>query len=138
MIVKFKKLGEVKIPTYAKPGDAGMDFYLPDNVDIFPGINKIDLKIAMEIPDGYVLFLKERSGISLGYGLEVLAGVIDSGYRGSISVVVRNNDNKSYFFERGSKIVQGVILPIPIVELKEVDELSESERGNKGFGSTGV
>ena len=138
-MVKFKKLKEVKTPTYGTEGSAGLDFYLPGeySITLQPGLNKIDLGIAMEVPEGYVLLLKEKSGLAVKHEMLRYAGVIDSDYRGEISVLYFYPKAETAKIMGGSKIVQGLFIPVSQFELKEVSELSDTIRGEGGYGSTG-
>jgi dUTP pyrophosphatase len=138
MIIKFKKLNkDAKIPTIAYADDAGIDLYADETVTIYTdNVKIIKTGIAVEIPPKHVGFIKERSGLSIKYGYNILAGVIDAGYRGEIGVVVKNTDMSPLKITKGTKIAQLVILSKPIVTLREVNNLSESERGQKGFGSS--
>lgn len=140
MKIKFKKLRDVKPPTYGTEGAACFDFYAPKNVTIQNRLsNKIPLGIAVEVPDGYALFIVPRSSTGLKTGLRQSnsIGIIDSDYRGEIAVIF---DVFTYWAEikKGDRIAQGYILPVTRIEFEEVDELSETERGNGGFGSTGI
>lgn len=140
MKVKIKKLvPEAAIPSYAKPGDAGLDLvatYIKVEDHNTYGYFEYGTGLAVEIPDGYVGLVFPRSSISkTGMLLTNSVGVIDSGYRGEIKFRFKYiSGTKSY--EVGDKIGQLIILPYPTIEFEEVDELSESERGDGGFGST--
>ena len=138
--VKIKKIdGDAKIPSYAHGGDAGMDIYSAENLTVKAGEHaKVRTGIAMEIPDGFVGLVWDKSGISMNYGLKTLGGVIDSGYRGEVVIGVVNLSKEDYVVEKGNKIAQILIQKVESPEIKEVEELSNSERGEKGFGSTGV
>ena len=166
--VKIKRLnGSVELPRYAKPGDAGFDLVAAEDVIIEPGETKvIPTGLAFEIPPGYEMQIRPRSGMSRKTKLRVVLGTIDSGYRGEVGVIVDNvsmveyasmprfkagilaGDNdfsitKPVKYEvikisKGDRIAQGVIAPCETACFVEADELSESERGNCGFGSTGV
>jgi len=136
--IKIKKLNQaVTIPQYAKDGDAGLDLIATKimwetDKDITYGTD-----IALEIPYGYVGFIFPRSSIRK-YGL-VLAnsvGVIDSGYRGEVQISFKKTSQISHY-NIGDKIAQLIILPYPQIELIEAEELSNTERGSDGFGSTG-
>lgn len=142
MKVKIKKLHEkAVIPKYAKDGDAGLDLTAVWHVN-HPNYsyNGFDLDeygtgLAVEIPQGYVGLLFPRS--SLSKKEQILAnhvGVIDSGYRGEIVMKFRSVDYKRY--DKGDRIGQLIIMPYPQVEFEEVEELSETDRGSGGFGST--
>lgn len=137
--IKIKKLHpDAKIPEFAHPGDAGLDLYVPETVTLEPGERKsIPLGIAMEIPDGYVGLMWDKSGVSHKHGIKAFGGVIDAGYRGEIHAGVMNLSDKMYVFEKGHKIVQILIQPVEHPIIKVVEELSDSERGEGGFGSSG-
>ncbi len=125
------------MPTKAHKADAGFDLYPPEYVTVEAfGSATIDTGVHVEIPEGYVGFIKSKSGLNVKLGLRA-EGVIDSGYTGSIVVKVYNDSIKAYTFARGDKITQLVILPIPHVELEKVDSLEDTERGSNGFGSSG-
>ena len=125
------------MPEKAHEVDAGFDIRTPRDV-LINGVASvtIDTGVHIEIPKGYVGFLKSKSGLNVKHNLTG-EGVIDSGFTGSIVVKLYNNGYELHRFNKGDKIIQLVILPIPDVELVLVDKLSETERGNNGFGSTG-
>jgi len=123
---------------YAKTGDAAFDLYAAKDVTIAPAERvQVGTGVALEIPDGYVGLIWDKSGLSHKFGLKTLGGVVDSGYRGEIMIGVINLSNEPYTFEKGHKISQIVIQKYEHCDIVEVDELSESERGASGFGSTG-
>ena len=132
---------ELPLPAYAHPGDAALDLYAADGVSLSPGDREaVPTGIAVAIPKGYAGFVQARSGRALKQGLALVnaPGLIDSGYRGEIKVIVINlARSHSIRIERGEKIAQLVIQKVTPIELKEVDELPGSERGEGGFGSTG-
>jgi dUTP pyrophosphatase len=137
--VKIKKLyDDAVVPTYAKQGDAGLDLTAThmtwDDTFIEYGTG-----IAIEIPVGYVGFIFPRSSVSKkeNFYLKNSVGVIDSGYRGEIKLRFNNNNNNDNVYLPGDKVGQLIIMPYPTVTLELVDELSDSDRGNGGFGSTG-
>ena len=139
MIVRFKKLSERAVtPQYAKPGDAGMDMVATSLVknEVF---YEYGTDIAVEIPEGYVGLVFPRSSISKTK--QILAnhvGVVDSGYRGEIKFRFKKLDwDSGEVYNVGDKIGQLIIIPYPTIELEEVGELSETNRGSNGFGSTG-
>lgn len=139
MQLKIKKLNsEAVIPKYATENDAGMDLYALESSEISP-LERVQIStgIAMEIPEGFVGLVWDKSGLSHKFGLKVLGGVIDSGYRGEIKVGLINLGKEKYTFEKGHKIAQLLIQPIAKAELVEVSDLSDSARGEGGFGSTG-
>ena len=139
MQVKIKKLSpEAVIPTYAKVGDAGMDLVATsmkfDGTQITYGTG-----LAMEIPEGFVGLIFPRSSIrKYELILSNSVGVIDSGYRGEIQATFKKeNGLDSLAYKIGDKIAQIMIIPYPPIEFDVVDELSDTERGEGGFGSTG-
>ena len=139
MKVNVKKLHpEAKLPTYAHPGDAGMDFFALEKTIILPK-ERVVVKtgISIEIPEGYVGLLWDKSGISFKHGLKTIGGVIDAGYRGEVGIAITNISDQTYTFEAGHKIAQMLIQKVEHVELIEVTELTETARGKGGFGSTG-
>lgn len=129
------------LPAYAHEGDAGLDLYAAEDVSLAPGDRAaIATGIAVAIPDGYAGFVHARSGRALQQGLALVnaPGLIDSGYRGEIKVIVVNLARKhTVRIRRAEKIAQLVIQQVAVVELDEVEELSSSERGVGGFGSSG-
>lgn len=139
-VLKFKKLNaEAKIPKYAYPNDAAFDLYSTEEVVIWPGKRyTFQIGIASEIPAGWYVSIRGRSSLALKYGIDVLAGVIDAGYRGEWGVVLVNLGEQPLQVEKGDKIAQASILPLPDqARIIEAEKLSGSERGVRGFGSTG-
>ena len=136
------------LPTRAHETDAGLDLYTPDDVvvvgsssDVWDevadiGSATIDTGVHVEIPNGYVGFIKSKSGLNVKHGLTA-EGVIDCGYTGSIVVKLYNHTSNDYHFKAGDKIAQLVLLPIIPPDLEVVDSLEDTERGDGGFGSTG-
>ncbi|HEY9583631.1 MAG TPA: dUTP diphosphatase [Candidatus Paceibacterota bacterium] len=139
MKIKIKKLHPLAIiPTYAHAGDAGMDLYTVEPCELEPGERKsLPLGIAVEIPEGYVGLVWDKSGLSHKYGIKNFGGVIDSGYRGEIHAGIMNLSDKFFRFDKGHKIAQLLIQKIEKVEFDEVLNLTETTRGDKGFGSSG-
>jgi dUTP pyrophosphatase len=129
------------LPSYARPGDAGLDLFSAEDVSLKPGERAaVPTGLAVEIPGGYAGFVHARSGRALREGLALVnaPGLIDSGYRGEIKVIVVNLDPADVVHvARGDKIAQLVVQPVVPAELVEVDDLAASERGDGGFGSTG-
>ena len=136
-----------KMPTRAHPWDAGLDLYTPENVTVpnatvYPfdevrlGAVTIDTGVHMAIPEGYVGFIKSKSGLNVKHGLTA-EGVIDAHYTISICVKLYNHTDETYEIKSGDKIAQLVILPCLLPELELVDSLEETDRGDNGFGSTG-
>lgn len=143
--VKIKRVKDVELPRYAKPGDSGFDLVAAEDTIIWPGETKVvQTGLAFEIPPGYELQVRPRSGISRNTKLRVILGTVDSGFRGEVRVIVDNTERnlgtnmKAHIIERGTRIAQGVIAPVITAHFEEVDELSVSQRGNQGFGSTGM
>ena len=130
------------LPTYAYEGDAGVDLYSSIDVTITPVARAvIPTGIAIALPNGYAGFVQPRSGLALRSGLSIVntPGLIDSQYRGEIKVIAINTDTSSPIeIHRGDRIAQLVIQEVPVVRLVEVDELDETQRGARGFGSSGV
>lgn len=125
------------MPEKAHKLDAGFDLRTPEDVIVPPGGNAIiDTGVHVEIPEGYVGFLKSKSGLNVKNGI-VSEGVIDAGYNGSIVAKLYNRHSVLKRFDKGDKITQLVILPIPEVEMVQVEKLEDTERGSNGFGSTG-
>ena len=126
-----------KMPTKAHDADAGFDLYAPRAFTVLRGASTIvDTGVHIEIPNGYVGFLKSKSGLNVKSGITG-EGVIDSGYTGSIVAKLYNNGHEPVRFEEGQKIIQIVFLPIPEVELELAENFEETERGDNGFGSSG-
>ena len=142
--VKVKKLREgALIPTYGSDCAAGADLYAcidTDSVTIAPGETKfIPTGISLEIPVGYGGFIYARSGIACKLGLAPAnkVGVVDSDYRGEVMVALHNHGTADASIENGERVAQLVIAPFLAVDFTEADELTDTERGEGGFGSTG-
>ncbi|MBR2454299.1 MAG: dUTP diphosphatase [Clostridia bacterium] len=142
-LIKVKKLSEnAKLPVYASESAAAADlFCAEDGKILIPAgeTRKISTGIAIELPEGYAGFIYARSGLATKTGLAPAnkVGVIDSDYRGEILVALHNHSNIDAFVECGDRIAQMVIAAAPQFAFEEADELTESERGAGGFGSTG-
>ena len=142
MTLKVKLDEGAKMPTKAHDTDAGFDLYSRENKYIPTGTSEVfDTGVHIEIPKGYVGFIKSKSGLNVNHNI-VSEGVIDSGYTGSIVVKLYNHSPSlsypGYHVNAGDKISQIVFLPIPEVEFEQVDEFLEiTERGDNGFGSSG-
>lgn len=132
----------VALPAQAYPGDAGLDLAADEHVTLAPGERAVvGTGLAVAIPAGYAGLVVPRSGLAARHGLsEVNApGLVDSGYRGELKVIVLNTDRETPFaIEPGMRIAQLVVVALPDVSVVEVGELPDSERGNGGFGSSGV
>ena len=139
MRIKIKKLRpDAILPTYAHPGDVGLDLYSLEDYELRPGERKIfDLGFALELADGYAAIVKDKSSLPRNGGVHTMGGVFDAGYRGEYNVNLVNLGSEPYGIERGHKIAQLLIVPIVRAELEETDQLSETARGTGSFGSTG-
>lgn len=128
------------MPARAYPGDAGLDLAACDRVELGPGERAIvGTGLAVAIPDGYAGFVQPRSGLAAEHGISVVnaPGLIDSGYRGEVRVVLLNTDAaRPFVIEPGMRIAQLVVLAAPELDVVEVEELPASERGDRGFGSS--
>lgn len=125
------------MPNRAHKADAGYDLYSRENAIIYPNsCGKFDTGVHMAIPEGYVGFLKSKSGLNVKHGIQS-EGVIDSGYTGSICVKLYNHGTRAVKIEEGQKISQLVLLPIITPDLELALSLDETERGDGGFGSSG-
>jgi dUTP pyrophosphatase len=138
MELKVRKIQkDAKIPRYGHKGDAGLDIFSVIHHELkSKEVKAIPSGIQMEIPEGYVGLIWDKSGISLK-GVHRLAGVIDSGYRGEVKVVMINLGKETFVIAKGMKIAQVLIQPVEGVNVIDVSELEESSRGEGGFGSTG-
>ena len=139
MKIKIKRLHtEAKLPTYAHPGDVGMDMYSLEDYELKPGERRIfPVGFALEFPEGYAAIVKDKSSLPMKHGLHTMGGVFDAGYRGEYNVNLINLGREAYQISKGDKIAQLVIYPVAIAELEEAEELSETSRGLGQFGSTG-
>lgn len=166
MNVNIKRLHEdAVIPKYAHDGDAGVDLVAIEDVIIEPGETAlVKTGLAFELPDGYEIQIRPRSGITLKTKLRVQLGTIDSHYRGEVGVIVDNTHRrrlsandwyalsieeksikgpavhpiKTYIIRKGDRICQAVIAPVIRANIQEVHELNKTERGDSGFGSSGT
>jgi dUTP pyrophosphatase len=130
------------VPARAYEGDAGLDLAACERVELGPGERAlVGTGLAVAIPDGYAGFVQPRSGLAAKHGITIVnsPGLVDAGYRGEVKVALLNTDAREAFVvEPGMRIAQLVVLPVPGLEPVEVDELPESERGVRGFGSSKV
>jgi dUTP pyrophosphatase len=131
---------EAVVPERAYAGDAGLDLASCERVELAPGERAlVGTGLAVAIPEGYAGFVQPRSGLAARHGLTIVnsPGLVDSGYRGELRVALLNTDaSEPFVVEPGMRIAQLVVLPVPELELIEVDELPSSERGVRGFGSS--
>lgn len=155
--LNVKKLHpDAKIPTRNNPTDAGLDLYANETVTLMPRSFEVEgcderldalaedkaraivsTGIAIEFPPGYGFFIHDRSGLSAKFGVHRVAGVADEAYRGEIKVALINLGHRSYTIKKGDRIAQGVLMPIALPIVREVETLSETSRGVQGFGSSG-
>lgn len=135
---KVQKISpDAMVPAKDDPANAGIDIYTNESYTLQPGERHMfTTGISVEFPEGYVALFWDRSGLG-SKGIHRLAGVIDSGYRGEWKVVLLNTTREPYEIKKGDKIVQCVLQKFKPVEIKEVEELNDSTRGGKGFGSSG-
>ena len=128
------------VPTRAYAGDAGLDLAACERVELAPGERAlVGTGLAIAIPGGYAGYVQPRSGLAAKHGITIVntPGLVDSGYRGELKVILLNTDaRESFVIEPGMRIAQLVVLPIPEVGPVETDDLPSSERGERGFGSS--
>lgn len=144
--LRIKKLDHAKdlpLPSYATPGSAGMDLRSAsvEPVVISPGQRAlVPTGLILEIPDGYEGQVRPRSGLALKHGISLVnsPGTVDSDYRGEVMVIMINLGDDHFMINYGDRIAQLVIAPVIQAQIVEIDEISESERGDGGFGSTGL
>lgn len=144
-IVSFKKLNsESKDPTYDYPTDSGFDFYSTEEIILPPfGRALVPTGLSFDLPVGYEMQVRTKSGLAINQGLMVLnsPGTVDRGYQGEIKVIVFNTNNHELIIPKGMKVGQGVICPVLTGEdilFDQVNEFEPKERGDNGFGSTGI
>lgn len=143
LVLPIKRLSDdITLPAYAYPGDAGLDIQAAETLILQPFERKlIPTGLAIALPDGYAGFMLPRSGLAYKQGLSMAntPGLIDAHYRGELKVCAINLDpHNAITITKGERIAQLVVMPVPVVELKEVAELDQTERGAGGFGSSGV
>lgn len=151
MKIKFLSEG-AQMLTKADSGAAGYDLYVPKDTRLFPGRNIIPLDFAIQLEHGYEATIRPRSGFSakgfecmtihddstVRINADVLLGTIDETYRGNVGVIVKSNEPEEYIIPKGSRIAQMVISQCYMGKLEQSEELSETERGEQGFGHSGV
>ena len=142
MTVSFKRTSpDASLPSYARPGDAGMDLKSAEDAVVEPGARLlVHTGLAMALPEGYEAQVRPRSGLALKHGITVLntPGTIDEGYRGEVGVILFNTGDTAFKIAKGDRIAQMVIAPVTRARIVETDDLGSTERGAGGFGSTGV
>lgn len=142
LYLKVKKLiQDAILPSYAHPGDAGMDLFSRNDMLIEPGkVALVGTGLSIELPPNTEAQVRPKSGLALKNHVTVLntPGTIDEGYRGEVGVILINHGPSPFVIGKGMKIAQMVIKPVIRVEISEVDSLRDSPRGEGGFGSTGI
>ena len=138
VLVKFKKLTETAIPfKYSRENDACMDMYADMEATLYPHETAIvKTGIAVEIPHGFEGIVRGRSGLATR-GLSVHLGTIDETYRGDVGVIVTNNSMQIAYIHKGNRIAQFTVKPVYPIKLVEADKLTDTERGEQGYGSSG-
>ena len=139
-MIQFKRLTDTAIlPKIAHEGDAGFDLYADQDGYVYFGeTTMIATGIAMAIPEGYVGLIKPRSGLAAKFGVDTMAGVIDSPYRGEVNVILTmEKAGAGIHLKKGERIAQLIVVPV-MTEFVEVEQLGDTDRGQNGFGSTGM
>jgi len=139
--IKIQKIADIPTPSYAHKGDAGVDLYAAESCTLKPMERRlVGTGIKMEIPYGYEGQVRPKSGLAINHGITQIncTGTIDSSYRGEIKVPLINLSNTEYKVEKGKKIGQLIIAKVEEAVFEEVEELSDTSRADKGFGSTGL
>ena len=136
----FLKLSkDAEAPEYVFDSDAGFDLKALETVSLFPYEQKtLRTGIAIEVPEGYVGIVRDRAGIVQKMNVHTVAGTFDSGYRGEVSIMLVNMNDETVEIEKGMRIAQIILVPVVKAKITEVKKLSETERGDRGFGSTGM
>ena len=143
MELSFRKLrDDAVVPARAYDGDAGLDLTACEHVVLEPGERAlVGTGLAVAIPEGYAGFVQPRSGLAARHGITIVntPGLVDSGYRGELRIILLNTDaHETFVVEPGMRIAQLTVMPVASVEPVEVEELPESERGVRGFGSSSL
>ena len=144
VLVRIRRLPHghgLDLPAYATAGAAGMDVVAAENVILRPGMrHAVATGFAMAIPTGFEIQVRPRSGLALKHGIMVpnTPGTVDSDYRGEVKVILVNLSEDNFAIQRGDRIAQLVLAPVTLTQWDEVEELDETERGEDGFGSTGI
>lgn len=139
--IRVKRLHpEAKLPAFQTKGSVGADLYSVMDIDILPGnVRIVSLGFAVSIPPGLEIQIRPRSGLAANYGITVLnsPGTVDSDYRGEMKVILINLSDSIFRISKGDRIAQAVVAYVPSIIYEEVEELDDTARGEKGFGSTG-
>jgi dUTP pyrophosphatase len=138
--INYLKLSkEAENPEYALESDAGFDLKAIETVSLFPLEQKeVRTGIAIEVPKDYVGLIRDRAGIVQKMNVHTVAGTFDSGFRGEVSIMLVNMNDKTIEIEKGMRVAQIILLPVAKAKLVEVKKLSDTERGKRSFGSTGM
>ena len=140
--LKFKRLhAKAQLPRYQTPGASGFDFHSTEDVTLKMGeVTLVPTGLSVEIPEGFELQVRARSGLSAKYGIFLVNGIgtIDSDYRGEIKIIMSTCRSSTVELKAGERIAQGVVTRVERMGIEAVDQLEESERAEGGFGSTGV
>lgn len=144
-LLKVKKLNnDVILPSYNYPSDSGFDLYSTIEVEI-PAFGRalIPTGLSFQFPEGFEIQIRTKSGLAINQGIMVLnsPGTVDQGYSGEIKVPIFNTNNSPFTIKKNMKVAQGVLCPVVngnFVKIEEVDSFEETDRGDKGFGSTGI
>ena len=133
---------DAQIPHMAYNGDAGVDLRSVERIVLEPRERAmVATGLAIALPEGYAGFVLPRSGLAAKHGISIVnaPGLIDSNYRGELKVILLNTDpDKSFTIEIGDRIAQLIVMPVPTINFEQVEELTESQRGESGFGSSGI
>ena len=133
---------DAQIPHMAYNGDAGVDLRSVERIVLEPQERAmVATGLAIALPEGYAGFVLPRSGLAAKHGISIVnaPGLIDSNYRGELKVILLNTDpNESFTIEIGDRIAQLIVMPVPTINFEQVKELTESQRGESGFGSSGI
>ena len=137
--IKIKKLNlNAIIPKYAHEGDAGMDLFSCEDCIIKAGERElVSTGLSIELPEGYVALIWDKSGLAVNKGIKTMAGVIEYTYRGEYKIALLNTSKQDWIINKGDKIAQLLIQPIATADIIEAEKLSETSRGDGAFGSTG-
>jgi dUTP pyrophosphatase len=140
VILKVKPIAlGAEIPSYAYESDVGFDLRANETTKLFPGEQKaVKTGLVFEIPEGHVGLIRDRAGIVQKMGVHTTAGTFDSGFRGEVSIILVNLSEETQYIEQGMRIAQMIIIPVVKPKIIEVEELEDTERGEKGFCSTGM
>lgn len=137
-VIKVKKIAHgAELPSYAYKSDVGFDLRANETIELFPGEQKkVRTGLILEIPQGYVGLIRDRAGIVTKMGIHTSAGTFDPDFRGEVSILLVNLSEETASIEKGMKIAQMIIIPVIKPKIIEVKKLSDTERGEKSFGST--